>query len=372
MRAPSIQRSYAQPESTTRVLLTVSGVIPDDIEYQVAAGLRPRPDYLELGQALQADVLDVGEARRRAGRLGRLVERVGGPHALLAWECYRSSSRHDVVFTDGEQVGLPLALLWSLRLGRRRCTHVMIGHYMSTWTKHRLYRWFRLGPHIDRILVYSSWQRRFVVETLGHPDDQVVLTSFMVDSEFFSLEGAPVGGERMVCAAGLEWRDYPTLLEAVRGLDVRVVIAPASPWSRWSDSSRAVPVPDNVEIRQLGFADLRQLYADADLVVLPLFDAVFQAGITTILEAMAMERPVICSQSPGQTDVIVHQENGLYVPPGDVEALRSAIVEVLNDPARAREMGRSGRELVEEHCDVAVYARRMARHVLDAVSTRAR
>jgi glycosyltransferase involved in cell wall biosynthesis len=352
------------------VLLTVSGVIPDDVDDQVDAGLRPRPDYLALAEALQADILDVGEARRRAGRVGRAIERIGGPHALLAWVCYRSSGRHDVVFTDGEQVGLPLALLWSLRLGRRRCAHVMIGHYLSTWTKHRLYRWFRLGPHIDRILVYSTWQQRFVVETLGHPAEQVVLTPFMVDTEFFTLDRVSASKERMICAAGLEWRDYPTLLEAVRGLDVRVVIAPASPWSRWADSSQAVALPENVEVRQLGFADLRQLYADADLVVMPLLDAVFQAGVTTLLEAMAMERAVICSRSRGQTDVVVHDENGLYVAPGDVAGLRAAILELLDDPGRARDMGRHGRKFVEEHCDVAVYARRLSTYVLDAVASR--
>jgi glycosyltransferase involved in cell wall biosynthesis len=370
MKAPSIQRTFAPPGSTTRVLLTVSGVIPDDVDDQVDAGLRPRPDYLALAEALQAEILDVGEARRRSGRVGRAIERLCGQHALLAWTCYRSSGRHDVVFTDGEQVGLPLALLWSLRLGRRRCAHVMIGHYLSTWTKHRLYRWFRLGPHIDRILVYSTWQQRFVTDTLGHRADQVILTPFMVDTEFFTLDRVTAADEPMICAAGLEWRDYPTLLEAVRGLDVRVVIAPASPWSRWSDSSQTVAVPDNVEIRQLGFADLRQLYADADLVVMPLLDAVFQAGVTTLLEAMAMERAIICSQSRGQTDVVVHEENGVYVPPGDVAALRAAILALLADPARAREMGRYGRKFVEEHCEVSVYSRRLAQYVLDAVASR--
>ena len=41
----------------------------------------------------------------------------------------------------------------------------------------------------------------------------------------------------MICTAGLEFRDYPTLIEAVRGLDARVVIAAASPWSKRADAT---------------------------------------------------------------------------------------------------------------------------------------
>jgi hypothetical protein len=37
----------------------------------------------------------------------------------------------------------------------------------------------------------------------------------------------------------------------------------------------------------------------------PLLDVPFQAGVTTILEAMAMEKTVICSRTLGQTDVHV-------------------------------------------------------------------
>jgi len=46
--------------------------------------------------------------------------------------------------------------------------------------------------------------------------------------------------------------------------------------------------------------ELRQVYADSAFVVIALFDVNFQAGITAILEAMAMERAVICSRTPGR------------------------------------------------------------------------
>ena len=74
------------PTSTTpRALITVSGVIAPDLAERVERGERPRVDYLELARGIAADLLDVVEARRRTGLVGRVIERVAGKTALLAW-----------------------------------------------------------------------------------------------------------------------------------------------------------------------------------------------------------------------------------------------------------------------------------------------
>jgi glycosyltransferase involved in cell wall biosynthesis len=102
---------------------------------------------------------------------------------------------------------------------------------------------------------------------------------------------------------------------------------------------------------------------------MPLQETDFQAGITTILEAMAMARPVICTRTTGQTDVIVDRETGIYVPPGDPVALHDAIVSLLDDPDRAAQLGRAARRWVEEHATVDRYAAGLAT-VVDAVASR--
>ena len=162
----------------------------------------------------------------------------------------------------------------------------------------------------------------------------------------------------MICAVGQELRDYPTLVEAVRGLDVDVVIAAASPWSKREDSSAGLDIPPNVEVGALDLFDLRQLYADAAFVVVPLQETDFQAGITTILEAMSMGKAVVCTRTTGQTDTIVDGETGLYVPPGDPDALRAAIERLLADPAESARLGAAGREWARSHADIEVVRRR--------------
>ena len=350
------------------VLLTVSGAIPDETDNDVVNGRRPRPDYKVLAAAFDADLVDVPTALAVHRVLGIVLHRLGGPGALLAWYCFRHRRRYDVIVSDGEQVGLPYALLLQTigRLSRGHAPqHMMIVHILSTPMKVRLIRFARLAHLVDCYVVYCSWQAEFVAARFGVPQQRIMLSTFMVDSTFFDPARVEVPRRRMICSAGLERRDYPTLMAAVKGLDVAVVIAAASPWSKRSDSTEGRSLPSNVEIRRLSLFELRELYAEAAFVVMPLEQVEFQAGITTILEAMSMRRPVLCSRTPGQTDTIEHDVTGRYVNASDAAALRAAIVKMLDDDAETERLGQAARDWVVAMADVDVYASRLATKVVE-------
>jgi glycosyltransferase involved in cell wall biosynthesis len=61
-----------------------------------------------------------------------------------------------------------------------------------------------------------------------------------------------------------------------------------------------------------------------------------------VLEAMSAGRPVVASRIGGVPELVVHEETGLLVAPGDPEALAAAIVRMLSDPAGAVRMGTAG------------------------------
>src|SRR5262249_50735021 len=115
------------------VLLTVSGKIQPGLAEEVARGERPRVDFLELAKAFDADLIDYAEAGRATGWFGALLAQLGGPNLLLAWACFRRRGRYAVIFTDGEQVGIPLATLERfLGFARgRRPAHLMLTHGMQ-------------------------------------------------------------------------------------------------------------------------------------------------------------------------------------------------------------------------------------------------
>ena len=353
-----------------RVLLTVSGVIAADIHEQIVRGERPRADYLELARGFDADILDYAAARAATGRLGTMLERIGGPNSVLAYACWRMRRRYQAIFTDGEQIGLPLAGLLKVTPGPRP-RHLMIVHVISEPKK--TFFLDRLGVQscIDRFVTYSKWQQQFIQRRWGLGDDRVLWTPFMVDQNFFAPQKVSPRPDTQpqICAVGLERRDYVTLLQAVEELDVHVVIAADSPWSKRQGGMTGRSIPANVTVRKFTQYDLRQLYADSRFMVVPLEDVKFQAGVTAMLEAMAMARAVVCSRVLGQTDVVAEGENGHYVPASNAPALRAEIIRLLAEPEEAERLGANGRSLIEQEMNLDRYVERLTRIVNETIKS---
>jgi len=91
--------------------------------------------------------------------------------------------------------------------------------------------------------------------------------------------------------------------------------------------------------------DVPELVTALDVVVL---SSVREAQGLSLLEAMALAKPVVATRVGGIPEVVQHGESGLLVPPADSAALAGAILELLDDPARSALMGRRGQELVKE------------------------
>jgi glycosyltransferase involved in cell wall biosynthesis len=90
--------------------------------------------------------------------------------------------------------------------------------------------------------------------------------------------------------------------------------------------------------------DMPDLYEAMDIVALPSH----REGMpTTLMEAAAMERPVVATDIRGCRDVVCERETGLLVPLGSPEALGSAMVELLSDSERRRKMGTAARRRAE-------------------------
>lgn len=343
--------------SGTELLVTVSGHMPADIDAMVARGERPKPDYLVFRDLLGATLVDYQAAWDDATAWERQLGKLLGNNVVLALHCLKRQSVFHHVLTDGEQVGLPYALLRRCR-GGQGSRHHMITHVLTVAKKRLFMSLFGLRREISTYITYASEQQRAIAQA-WRQEDRVHRQHFAVDEHFFSVEHCSAPRENIICAAGWERRDYPTLIEAVKDLDTHLVIAAGSPWARHDRATLDVPIPPNVTIVTLDPVKLRDLYTRSRCVVVPLQPVRFQAGITTILEAMAMNRAVVCTRTPGQTDVIEHGVHGLYAEPQDAHSMKHCIESLLNDPDEADAMGARGRAWVCEHATMNGYAHRI-------------
>jgi len=163
----------------------------------------------------------------------------------------------------------------------------------------------------------------------------------------------------MICAVGAEMRDYTTFLEAIRGTHLRCHIATDHvriPGRLRILNDRRVPIGDiraradtYITAGRVSLTELRKLYARSRFVVVPLLPSDTDNGVTCILQAMAMGKPVICSRTRGQVDVIEEGVTGLYVPVGDAAALLDPRGGLEAVHAGHDDVEQDDRELVREH-----------------------
>ncbi|MBM5785753.1 MAG: glycosyltransferase family 4 protein, partial [Cyanobacteria bacterium K_DeepCast_35m_m1_288] len=98
-------------------------------------------------------------------------------------------------------------------------------------------------------------------------------------------------------------------------------------------------------------ADMRELYAASDVVVLPSW----REGLSrALIEAAAMERPIITTDVPGCRDVVDHGRSGFLVPLRDARSLALAIRLFIDNPDLARRCGKEARRKVKAEFQVSL------------------
>ncbi|MFI5396485.1 MAG: glycosyltransferase [Candidatus Binatia bacterium] len=236
----------------------------------------------------------------------------------------------------------------------------------------------RMGNWLaDCVTVNAEAVRDFVHDNEGCPREKMVVIPSGVDCERFQPLAAgdykarvgldrkrPVVGiiTRMRVRKGVEEFLRAMVLVRKRHPGVQVAIGGEV---EIDAALRAVVEEGRIEndLHLLGRrSDMPEVLSAFDLFVLSSHD---EGMSNAILEAMAMEKPVVATDVGGTGEVVRHGHSGLLVPPKDPEALAAAISEVLAQPMRAREMGRLGRRIVQEEFSAQAMVRQMERLYLE-------
>lgn len=208
------------------------------------------------------------------------------------------------------------------------------------------------GQHARRIIAVSQSVKSELLQRSGLPASMVrVIHSGVVDPN--GEETLPVldpGHVPVVGTAGpLEaTKGHPYFLGAARRVlatrpDVQFLVAGAGPEeTNLRRLSRDLDISDHVTFIP-NLSDFSTSLAAMDIFCLP---SLRQGLGTIMLDAMALARPVIATGVGGVYSAVRDGETGLVVPPSNSVRLAERILELLNDPVRARSIGESGRRFV--------------------------
>lgn len=320
----------------------------------------PRVDYIELQHLLHTELLDYSSYEKHAiGEVFRKLETYLRSDIYLATLGWCKSRAHEVVFAWSERAGIPFAAYKRFLSSDHRFVTMF-----QCWSDRQEFAITKLNlfPAMDRIVVHChSMKDNFM--RLGVPEDRIKVIHYSIDQNFFAPRADITQVPKFIVSAGEpRSRDYASLFEAVKGLSVKLDVAGYGQWyAREKSSIVDGTLPDNVSLsRRLSHHELRQLYASAQLVVVPVQDLVYSAGATSALEAGAMGRAVVAFRSRGISDYVIAGETGLLVEPGNVQAMREAIQHLLSNPKEAKRLGDNARQRVVEELNLETYVGNIA------------
>jgi glycosyltransferase involved in cell wall biosynthesis len=171
------------------------------------------------------------------------------------------------------------------------------------------------------------------------------------------------GGALRVLVVGrlVPGKGYSLLLEAVadvvaRGHDVELEVVGEGPaGAALCAQATALGLDGRVQwLGAVGQDEIRRHYEQADAFCLPSF----AEGVPVVLmEAMAMQLPVVATRIAGIPELIEDGVSGLLVAPARAGELADALARLAASPQLREQLGRSGREAVVEGYDAARWAR---------------
>ena len=329
----------------------------------------PRVSLLE--DAISAEVLDERYLAENTPWLRRLFYRLLPISIAQLFETLFIMNRFDIILSHTEKVSFPLALV--LKWFRSSKPHIVVLSRLTSVnnkkSKQKIWFFKKTKKSVTRFLIWSSMQRKIAIEQFGVSPDKIILLKRGVDQLFWSPRKAETD---MICSVGMEARDYPTLVDALRHLKIPCHIAAgASRGEIFKTIERLYEIddiPNWVTVGSKTKPDLRSLYVRSRFTVVSLLPTDSDNGLTTILESMAMGKPVICSRTEGQIDVIQDGITGIYVPQGDSRAMREAIQSLWDDPERCETMGKAAREYLVKHHNMEQFVAAIKKEVDRAVN----
>jgi len=253
-----------------------------------------------------------------------------------AFRLFIKSSHYDVIITNADRCSLMFAIM-QLIFRHNPKPHILLFVFWNIPDKgiKKYIRWIEykiILKSVTKVIVFSRKQQSLHAATFDEPVDKFPFVPFHTTMRKLELN---VTEGDYIFAGGDTGRDYKTLIEAIRGLPYKLIIA-ALQRNHFSN----IDIPENVSIVTVNTDEFMQLIAGSRAMALPLYGGVLQAGgQQTFLNAMAMGKTVIIADSNSAEEYIENGVDGIIVEPKNISEMRDSIIRVMENKEKCVQMG---------------------------------
>ena len=211
------------------------------------------------------------------------------------------------------------------------------------------------------VITCTRYNRDYLIRIAGEATASKIMVSYHgVDLKKFRPvpKGVAIPFKLLAVGTLMQGKGFSDLIEACRILADRglafdcTIVGDGRARPRLARLIRRYGLTNRVRITgYLPHEALIHLYQQASVVVLPALSESHFGIPNVLLEAMAVETPVVCTPLPSLAEVVQDGKHGLYVPERDPQALADTMEALARNPEQCRAMGVAGRRKIEELFD---------------------
>lgn len=273
---------------------------------------------------------------------------------VVALELLRHYPEHDcVVLGAGRSDTIFGLILRLLPLPQSPCIKIDCLWYRSK-TRFRSYCKRLLKKFIDKTIdCYVVWASHEIIgysTEFSLPKDKFIFIPYHTTLDNSTYE---IRDDNYLFSGGNFTRDYRTLIQAVDGLPVKLLIASTRP-----EIFTDLNIPENVEIQGFSHEEYIQKMAACTINIVSLTSGLLHSGgQQTFLNSMYMGKPTIVNDPEGAKDYITNGVDGVITPSADPAALRAAIMDLYDHPEKAKKMGKNARRKAADYISEIHFSR---------------
>jgi glycosyltransferase involved in cell wall biosynthesis len=173
-----------------------------------------------------------------------------------------------------------------------------------------------------------------------------------------------------VYSTGGTGRDFKTLIRAFNDIDFNLKITTKRDEGLDNTITPNILTDNTVPPGLHSVGIIRKEYYNSLAVAIPLLNTgqLWPVGITVIMEALAMEKPIISTVNPMYPFDLEKEKIGFYVDFNDVQGWKDRVNYLVKNPDEAREMGKRGRYLCEKKFNYNLFSKEVTNHIKKYVS----
>lgn len=295
--------------------------------------------------------------------LNKIGRKIGcGDHLDQQLRILFRRTDYDVIYSACQTNTFLLSLLRSLRLFHKPLV-ALIHHPLKRCLRDTLF----LSGH-DRLLCLSSAAMKPFAHDLS-VSKKMDLVEWGAELLFYDLEAQKAAftdnPQPFIVSAGKTERDHDTLVKAFLSIDYPLKI-----YCSANTAPSLTGLPEHIEINAsnsshnaVSYQEILAAYRNAFAIAIPLAKTNNLAGLTSLLDAMAVGKPVIMTRNQS-IDLDVEKEGiGFWVEPEDVQGWQQAIAYLLAHPEEALAMGDRGRHLCETKYNLNAFTTTLAKNL---------